>query len=106
VKRFVLAGLVVAAALALFVSPWASSAPDGLDKVAKDHGLQQSAHPLDRSPAAGYELRGVDDHRLSTGLAGLAGVVVTFAVAGGLVLVVRRRTATTTTRDVHHTPGT
>ena len=45
---------------------------------------------LDDTPTAGYEVRGVDDDRLSTGLAGLIGVGVTFALAGGLFLVVRR----------------
>jgi cobalt/nickel transport system permease protein len=94
VTRVVVVGLVVAAALAFFVGPLASSKPDGLEKVAADHGLQQAAHPLERSPTAGYEVRGVEDRRLSTGLAGLAGVGVTFAVAAGVVLLVRRRAAT------------
>ena len=95
-KRFVLAGLVLAAALAFFVSPLASSKPDGLQKVADDHGLQQAAQGARHAPAAGYEVGGVDDHRLSKGLAGLLGVGVTFALAGGVVLLVRRRGAPST----------
>jgi hypothetical protein len=89
---FVLAGLAVAAALAFFVSPQASSEPDGLDRVATDEGFadQESNHALDDTPTAGYEVRGVDDDRLSTGLAGLIGVGVTFVLAGGVFLVVRR----------------
>ena len=39
-------------------------------------------------PTAGYAVEGVDDDRLSTGLAGVIGVTVTFAIAGGLFLVV------------------
>ena len=89
---FVIAGLAVAAALAFFVSPQASSEPDGLNRVAIDEGFaeQETNHALDDSPTAGYETRGVDDDRLSTGVAGLIGVGVTFALAGGLLLVVRR----------------
>ena len=89
---FVLAGLALAAALAFFLSPLASSEPDGLERVAIDEGFadHESSHALDDAPTAGYEVRGVDDDRLSTGLAGLIGVGVTFALAGGLFLVVRR----------------
>jgi cobalt/nickel transport system permease protein len=96
VRRVLVVGLVVAAALAFFVGPLASSKPDGLEKVAADHGLQASEHALDGSPTAGYEVRGVGDERLATGLAGLVGVAVTFAVAGGVVLLVRRRGTRTT----------
>ncbi len=89
---FIGAGLLVALALAFFVSPQASSEPDGLNKVAIDKGFaeQERAHSLDGSPTAGYAVEGVDDDRLSTGLAGVIGVVVTFAVTGGLFLVVKR----------------
>jgi hypothetical protein len=90
---FVVGGLAVAAALAFFLSPHASREPDGLDRVAQDQGLaeQETDHPLADSPTADYAVDGVDDDRLSTGLAGLIGVGVTFVVAGGLLLVVRRR---------------
>ena len=82
---FIAAGLVVALALAFFVSPQASSKPDGLDKVAIDKSIA-----TDATPTANYAVSGVDDHRLSTGLAGVIGVTVTFALAGGLFFVVRR----------------
>jgi hypothetical protein len=89
---FIAAGLIVALALAFFVSPEASSKPDGLNKVAMDKGLtaQERPHALDGVPTAGYGVQGVDDHRLSTGLAGAIGVTVTFVLAGGLFLVVKR----------------
>jgi hypothetical protein len=87
---------VVALGLAFFVSPQASSQPDGLHKVALDKGFAdyEKPHGLDDTPTAGYAVKGVDDERLATGLAGLIGVTVTFAIAGGLFLVVRhmRRT--------------
>jgi hypothetical protein len=89
---FVGIGLAVALALAFFVSPEASSEPDGLNKVALDEGFagQERAHATEDSPLAGYGVEGVDDDRLSTGLAGIAGVAVTFAVVGGGLVLVRR----------------
>jgi hypothetical protein len=89
---FVAAGLLVALALAFFVSPEASSKPDGLDKVAIDQGFSSAERPQrgDDSPLAGYGVRGVGSDRLSTGLSGVIGVVVVFTVAGGAFVVIRR----------------
>ncbi len=82
---FLLAGLAIACALALLVSPQASSQPDGLERVATDQGFSDAANPhaLDGLPTAGYAVEGVDDDRLGTGLAGVIGVAVTFALTGG-----------------------
>lgn len=90
---FVAAGLVVAIALAAGVSHWASSEPDGLEKVAADHGLDADEAPsaVADGPLADYQVRGLDDPTLATGVAGVIGVAVTFAFAGGLVLLARRR---------------
>ncbi|MEO8693724.1 MAG: PDGLE domain-containing protein [Acidimicrobiales bacterium] len=98
---FIAAALAVAMVLAFFVSPQASSQPDGLNKVAIDQGFSdnEKTHALDSGPTAGYAVTGVGNDRLATGLAGLIGVTVTFAVAGGLFLVVRQ------TRRPHEAVG-
>ena len=85
-RLFLLGGLLVAIGLAVLVSGFASSAPDGLNKVAEDHGIAAKArqHLFDNGPLAGYAVKGVDNDRLSTGISGLIGVLVTFGV--GLVL--------------------
>lgn len=92
VAALVAVGLVVAAALAAFGSPFASSEPDGLERVAIDEGFpgKTEEHALADLPTAGYRVRGVDDDRLSTGLAGLLGVTLTFLLAGGVTVAVRR----------------
>jgi hypothetical protein len=92
-RALVVAGLLVALALAGVVSFYASGDPDGLNKVAADEGFAkgEKAHGLENSPFAGYETDGVDDGRLSGGLAGVVGVGVTFLLVGGLVYAVRRR---------------
>jgi cobalt/nickel transport protein len=89
---FIAAGLILALVLAFFVSPSASGDPDGLNKAAIDKGFAETKrdHALEDAPTAGYEVRGVDDDRLSTGVAGVIGVAVTFSVAGAVMLVVKR----------------
>jgi hypothetical protein len=89
---FVVGGLAVALALAFFVSPEASSSPDGLEKVATDTGFADTAtpHALGDLPTADYGVKGVDDERLGTGLAGILGVVVTFAVGTGVLMLALR----------------
>ena len=47
------------------------------------------AGPVD-GPLADYTTQGIDDERLSTGVAGIIGVTVTFAVGFGLFLVMKQ----------------
>ena len=77
-------GLALAVGLAVFVSPYASSSPDGLEKVAESksfiddgrlHALQES------SPVPDYAFPGVSDPRLATALAGFTGTLLV-AIAG------------------------
>ena len=90
-RALLLVGFLLALVLAGGVSYYASSAPDGLAKVAEDQGVDPAArdHPLADWPVADYEVRGVDDGRLSGGLAGALGVVATLAIGGVLFRVVR-----------------
>ncbi len=94
-RTFVLTGLLVTLLLAGFGSYYASSQPDGLERVAGQTGFLDSAEDsaTSESPFADYETAGVDDERLGGGVAGVVGVLVTLLLAGGLVLVVRRRSA-------------
>jgi hypothetical protein len=87
---FVLGGLAVALFLAFGVSRYASSQPDGLERVAADKGLDEGEqdHAFADSPFADYGTSGVDDSGPSTGIAGVVGVLGTFVVAGGVVWLV------------------
>jgi cobalt/nickel transport protein len=102
---FLLGFLAVALLVAGVFSAFASPDPDGLDTVALD-GCQvietdageqldgtciaQKAgdHALNSSPLADYAVRGGEG---TTGLAGILGVIVTLALAGGLFWALRRR---------------
>lgn len=95
--RWVVIGVaVVALVLAGVVSFYASSSPDGLNRVAQDKGFAstEKQHTSDGSPLAGYESKGVHNERASKAVAGITGTVVVLVLAGGLTLLVRRRQPT------------
>lgn len=90
-RGVVLVGMLVTILLAGFVSYYASSSPDGLARVAIDKGMDKGEqdHALGDSLLAGYSVKGVGDERLSGGLAGVAGVALTFLLVGGIAVGVR-----------------
>ncbi|GAB3800221.1 PDGLE domain-containing protein [Micromonospora zhanjiangensis] len=102
---FLVGGLLVALLLAGVVSNFASPHPDGLDSSlrqgctvdAEDHVTGGSC-PAQRArdhelggPLADYGIKGIDNPYLSTGLSGVIGVLLTFAIGGGVFWLVRRR---------------
>jgi cobalt/nickel transport system permease protein len=97
-RRLWAGGLVASLVLAGFVSFYASTSPDGLEKVAHDQGIdkQEKEHAAANSPLAGYGVQDVSDARLSGGLAGVIGVGVTVVAGSTVFWAVRRR----------RTPGT
>jgi hypothetical protein len=92
-RRFFAAALLVTLVLAGFVSYYASSQPDGLEKVAGDKGInaQEKDHAFKDSPFGDYGVQGVENARLSGGLSGVIGVAAVLALGGGLFWVLRRR---------------
>ena len=106
-RSFVVAGLLVSLVLAGLLSWYASSSPDGLERVAEDQGFSQTSRDSRsaNSPLAGYGTEGVEDERLSGGLAGVIGVAVTGLVMGGLLLALRRRSGQTRPTDLPKSGG-
>lgn len=88
----IVAGLAVALALAFFVSPHASSSPDGLEKVAGARAIDVGTRPhaVADGPLADYAIHGVDDPAQSTGLAAIIRVAATFLFATGGFALLRR----------------
>lgn len=88
-QAFVITGLGIALLIAVFLSPFASSDPDGLDRVSQDQGFDGRAvedPPANRLPFYSvfeeYGLRGAPE-ALATPLAGLIGTLVCFGLAWG-----------------------
>jgi cobalt/nickel transport protein len=105
-RLFLAAGLLVALLLAGVVSSFASSSPDGLDATARSGCTfnandeitggtcmlqQEREHQLKDSPLADYGIKGISNAYVSTGLAGVAGVLITFGVGAGVFWLARRR---------------
>jgi hypothetical protein len=94
-KLFTILALAVAIGLAAAASPFASTSPDGLEKVAADKAFieQGTLHSLQEdSPVPDYAFPGVDDPRVATGLAGFAGTLLVFGLGYGAARLGRRRT--------------
>lgn len=92
VTTFVLTGLAVAVALVVFVAPFASPHPDGLETVAEETGFAEAAqeHPIG-GPLADYQVAGVESETVGTIVSGIVGTVIAFAIGLGVVAVGRRR---------------
>jgi cobalt/nickel transport protein len=92
-RKFYIAGFIVSLFLAGVVSFYASSSPDGLEKVAGDIGFIETAkdHTNAESTLADYGVKGIDNERASVGVAGVIGVIGTAVVAGiGFKLIARK----------------
>ena len=92
-RRFLASFLLVTLLVAGVASYYASSHPDGLEYVAGKVGFIDRADdsPAARSPFADYSTKGVDNARISGGIAGVAGSALVLVLAGGLFWVLRRR---------------
>ncbi len=92
-RLHLIVGIAVCLTLAAFAAPFASSAPDGLERVAEEHGIAASAPVWTAAPVPDYAMPGVGHGRLATGAAGLAGTLVVLALGVGLARLLARRRA-------------
>ena len=92
-SKFLIAGFILSLFLAGIVSYYASSSPDGLEKVAGDIGFLDNAKEQANSDGllADYGVKGIENERLATGAAGVIGVIATAGVSTGLFLILRRK---------------
>lgn len=89
-RAFILASLGAALLVAVFLSPFASQDPDGLDRVSQDLKFDEKA--VEDAPAKKlpfhtifdeYSVRGLPEG-IATPLAGLVGTLATFGLAWGI----------------------
>lgn len=80
IRRFVSIAIFLSVLIAGVLSYFASSHPDGLEKVSADKGLntQETTSAISNSFFADYGIAGLEN---STGIAGIIGVVIT-GIAG------------------------
>lgn len=92
-RVFILSGLGLSLALAVLVSPFASKAPDGLDRFAEDQQIEGREAAWANAPLEDYQLEHVAHEGLSTGMAGAIGTLAVFGVMCVLGWSLRRRGA-------------
>ena len=93
-RVFLVLALAMAVGLAVFASPYASSSPDGLEKVAEKKGFLADGHlnSLQKSsPVPDYAFPGIDDPRIATAVAGFVGTLLVAFAGTAIVVFVRRR---------------
>ncbi len=96
-KIFIFIALLIALAMAALISPFASSSPDGLEKMAERLGFLHRAEGKsmwEHSPMPDYAVPGVEKESSATGLAGVIGTLAVFGITfalGWSVLRLRHR---------------
>jgi len=92
-KKDVIIGLVVSLFLAGLVSLFASSFPDGLEKVAENLGFIEKGEvkPSVKSPIPDYEWPGLENKKLATSIAGIAGTLIVFGLGYGLAAILKHK---------------
>lgn len=92
-RKEITIGLIIAVIAAIFLSPLASSLPDGLEKVAKDHGFIEKGEQgsLWKAPIPDYIFPGIKNEKLATSISGLLGSVIIFGIGCSLALLLKKR---------------
>ncbi|GAW92729.1 PDGLE domain-containing protein [Calderihabitans maritimus] len=82
-RKEVIIGLLLAILVAVLLAPFASSLPDGLERVAEDLGFidAQKAPTINVALMEDYVMPGVANIQVATSLAGLFGVIITFVAS-------------------------
>jgi cobalt/nickel transport system permease protein len=91
--QLAIAGLAVSLAVAVFLGPFASEHPDGLEWAGGSGqlGFLRERPPLLPAPLAEYRIPGLDGHvKIASALAGLTGTLIVFVVGLGLARALSR----------------
>ena len=92
-RKEMIIGLMLALVIAVFLSPWASSWPDGLERVAHNLGFVERGEqsPVAKAPMPDYIFPGLKNEKLATAIAGLAGTVMIFGIVYGLAFLLKKK---------------
>lgn len=92
-RKDIFIGLFIALTIALVLSPFASSFPDGLEKVAEQKGfIEKGEGPaVVQSPIPDYTWPGVKHEGVATSLSGLLGTLIVFSFAYGTAVLLKKK---------------
>lgn len=90
-KKEIFFGLAAAVFLAVLISPFASSHPDGLEKVAQKKGFLEKGEvkPVLVSPLPDYAWPGIKNEKVATSIAGVAGTLLVFGLGYSAALLLK-----------------
>ena len=91
---FVWVGFGIALLLALLLSPFASTSPDGLEKIAETKGFSEKGESWKfwkHAPLSDYTLPWIKNEKVSTALSGLIGTLAIFFITIGIGKVIKKR---------------
>lgn len=92
-KWFILIALLVSLFIGFIVSPFASTLPDGMEKVAIEKGFMEKGEgwqAWNNAPFPDYETIGLGGG-ITTGLAGLVGTLSVFVTAYAVANIIKLR---------------
>ena len=91
-KKEIIIVLLAALFLAFVISPFASSWPDGLEKVAHDHGfiVKGEQGSVFKSPIPDYIFPGLKNEKMAIAISGLLGTLVIFGIGYGLASLLKK----------------
>lgn len=83
---------MIALICAGLISLFASSFPDGLERVAENLGFLEKGEgePVLKSPIPDYVLPGIENEKLATSIAGIVGTLLVFVVGYGTAALIRQ----------------
>lgn len=87
IDGFILIGVGISLLMALFLSPFSSPHPDGLEKVAKIKGFSEKAEGKtfwEYAPLPDYAIPWIKNEKVSTALSGLIGTLAIFLIVLGM----------------------
>ncbi|MGC1402437.1 MAG: PDGLE domain-containing protein [Thermodesulfobacteriota bacterium] len=93
-KHLILWGISLALVVAVFLSPWASTLPDGLERVAQNLGFVKKAEPSgvtlwQKAPFADYKIPGILNEGWAKALSGLLGSLVLIGLGWGIGRIIK-----------------
>ena len=92
-RKEIVIGLIIAVVIAFFLSPLASSWPDGLERVAHDYGFiaRSEQGSVLKAPIPDYVFPGLKNGKMATSISGLLGTVIIFVVGCTLAFFLKKR---------------
>jgi cobalt/nickel transport protein len=91
---FIYIGLGISLLVALLLSPFASTSPDGLEKVAETKGFSEKGKGWTfwrHAPFSDYSVPWIENEKVSTALSGLIGILAIFFITIGIGKAIKKR---------------